>query len=161
MNIEKNSIERSSELFRSFWLVNHSMRQIIHKTATANDLSIPQYALLMTIAPYEEMTQKKLGNHTLFPKSTLSQAVDGLVQAELIYRHPVKDNRREMNLILSEKGKKLYETMSRQKGSIHQALELAIQTLTEEQYNGLLSTQQQIVMALDNEVNVQGEGHNG
>jgi DNA-binding MarR family transcriptional regulator len=157
MNHENKSIERSSELFRSFWRVNHSMRQFIHKTAMANDLSIPQYALLMTLAPKREMTQKQLGNKTHFPKSTLSQAVDGLVQLELITRHPVEENRREMQLTLSEKGKLLYETMRLQEGSIYLALESAIDTLTEKQYDEVLSVQLQIAIVLEKEAKEQGE----
>ena len=70
-------------------------------------LSIPQYSVLMTIAPRKGMTQKQIGEVLQIPKSTLSQAVDGLVQTGWIHRQSVEDNRREMQLSLSEKGKTL------------------------------------------------------
>lgn len=145
---KQQSFKRSSELFRSIWRLNQSMRSFVQKTALENDLSVPQYAVLMMVAPKKEITQKQLGNLMKFPKSTLSQAVDGLVQADLIMRHPVEDNRREMQLILSEKGKLLYEKIRNQKGSVHRALETAIDTLDENQFEQAIATLGQIATFL-------------
>jgi len=121
----------------------------VQRTALENDLTIPQYALLITLAPFEEMTQKQLGKATFFPKSTLSQAVDGLVQAELIHRNPVEDNRREMLLTLSAKGQLLYNKIQSQESSILQAFESATESLSEKQYDDLLTSQRQIITLLE------------
>ncbi|MBK3497089.1 MarR family transcriptional regulator [Viridibacillus sp. YIM B01967] len=157
MSSEKKSSIRSDELLHSFWHVSHSIRRIVHRTALANDLTVPQYALLITIAPFEEMTQKQLGKATFYPKSTLSQAVDGLVQAELIKRNPVEDNRREMQLTLSEKGRLLYDKMQLQESNIQQVFEKATQSLGVKQYDELLSTHLQIATFLEEEANEKGE----
>ncbi|MBS4190625.1 MarR family transcriptional regulator [Bacillus sp. FJAT-49705] len=157
MEIENQAFLRSSELFRTLWRVNLSMRRIVQKSAADNNLSVPQYAVLMTLTPRKEMTQKQLGTVMQFPKSTLSQAVDGLVQAGLINRHPVKENRREMQLIVSEKGKMLYETIKRKEGSIHHAFESAIDTLSVKQYDELLCSLRQIASFLENESEENGE----
>lgn len=160
MHFDQQSFMRSGELFRTIWRVNLSMRTMVQKTAMANELTTPQYAVLMTLAPYGELTQKELGQVMQFPKSTLSQAVDGLVQAGLVDRHPVKENRREMQLIVSEKGKLLFENMKRQEGSINHSFELAIDTLTAKQYEELLASLQQIASFLEEKSTEQGEGLN-
>ncbi|MFO1445224.1 MarR family transcriptional regulator [Bacillus sp. Bva_UNVM-123] len=157
MHDENQSLARSSELFRSIWRIQQSIRSFAQKTAIDNNLSIPQYALLMMLAPKREITQKKLGNIMKFPKSTLSQAVDGLVQANLIKRHPVEDNRREMQLILTDNGKQLYEKLKWQEGSIHQVLELAIASLNENQFEEAVSTLLQIAVFLEKESEKLGE----
>lgn len=105
----------SSEFLHSLWYLSRSLMRFVHKAALENDLSIPQYSLVLAIAPHKEMTQKQIGEKLQIPKSTLSQAVDGLVQAGWLYREPVQDNRREIQLILSEKGVALFEKMSAQK----------------------------------------------
>ncbi|MGE8203580.1 MarR family winged helix-turn-helix transcriptional regulator [Heyndrickxia sp. NPDC080065] len=133
------------------------MRKIFQKVASANNLSIPQFAVLMTIAPHKEMTQKQLGLVTHFPKSTLSQAVDGLVQAEMINRHPVEENRREMQLTLSEKGKKLHQIIQQQEGGFHHIFTSAVNKLSENQRNELLASLKHIAMFLEKEALEQGE----
>lgn len=148
MCYDQQSSSRSSELFRTMWRINQSMRYFVQKAALENDLSVPQYAVLMMVAPKKEITQKQLGHLMKFPKSTLSQAVDGLVQAGLMMRHPVEDNRREMQLILSEKGKLLYETMREQHGSVHLTLETAIDKLDENQFEEAIGTLNQIATFL-------------
>ena len=52
---------RSTKFLHTFWRVNRNMMRFIHKAALENELSIPQYSILMTIAPRKEMTQKQLG----------------------------------------------------------------------------------------------------
>jgi DNA-binding MarR family transcriptional regulator len=126
--------------------------RFVHTTALENDLSIPQYSVLMTIAPQKEMTQKQIGEVLQIPKSTLSQAVDGLVQTEWIHRKPVKDNRREMQLILSEKGVALFKKISSQKGSIHQTIDSAIGSLDEKQFEELQATLLHIADFLEKEM---------
>lgn len=154
---DNNHLElKSSTFLHSFWRVNRSMMRFVHKAASENDLSIPQYSVLMIIAPQREMTQKQLGEILQMPKSTLSQAVDGLVQNKWIQRQPVEDNRREMHLILSEKGISLFEQIKFQKDSIHQTLESVINTIDEEKFEELQSTFTHFADLLENETSTKG-----
>lgn len=140
-NISDN---KSSDFLHSFWRVNRNLMRIVHNTAQEYGLSIPQYSVLMIIAPRKEMTQKQLGEILQIPKSTLSQAVDGLVQTEWIHRQPVQDNRREMQLIISEKGNALFEKIS-----IHQTIETVINTIGSNQYEEFQNTLHQIAKLLE------------
>ncbi|TQR20288.1 MarR family winged helix-turn-helix transcriptional regulator [Psychrobacillus vulpis] len=151
---------KSSKFLHSFWQVNRSLMRYVHKTASENDLSIPQYSALMTIAPHKEMTQKELGEILQMPKSTLSQAIDGLVQADWLHRQPVQDNRREMQLMLTEKGAVLFKKVKLQKGSFHQTIDSAIDTLSEKQFEDLLSTLHHIAEFLENETIIKENSQN-
>lgn len=154
---DHNHLElKSSTFLHSFWRVNRSMMRFAHKTALENDLSMPQYSVLMIIAPQKEMTQKQLGEILQMPKSTLSQAVDGLVQSEWIQRKPVEDNRREMHLILSEKGISLFNQIKSHKNSIHQTLESIISTMDTKRYEELQATLTHIADLLESETHTKG-----
>lgn len=151
MGIKNDYETRTIEVLQSFHRVQQNMSRIFQKMAMDNHLSIPQLALLTKLAPHTKMTQKELGKETHIPKSTLSQAVDGLVLAGLIQRHPVENNRREMQLILSEKGKEFFATIWREEGSIHHAFDVALQTFTEKQCVDLITSLKQIAQCLEKE----------
>jgi DNA-binding MarR family transcriptional regulator len=156
MDSENQKFMRSVELLRSFASVQKSMMQFVQKTAAEHGISVPQYTILITMAPHKEMTQKNLGEKTFLPKSTLSQAVDGLVQAGWINRQPVEGNRREMQLSLSESGGTLLKAIHLQEGGVHQIVLEAIESLSEEQYNELLKAHLQIATHLETRAKEQG-----
>ncbi|UTE78544.1 MarR family winged helix-turn-helix transcriptional regulator [Rossellomorea sp. KS-H15a] len=137
------------QLLRSFSRVNKTMMRFVQKTAADNGLSVPQYTILVTIAPERELTQKTIGERTFLPKSTLSQAVDGLVQAGFLHRQQVEDNRREMLLSLSHQGEAMLKGIHKQEGSIHQLTAGAVETLSEEEFAGLLEAHERIADYFD------------
>ncbi|WP_406687781.1 MarR family winged helix-turn-helix transcriptional regulator [Rossellomorea vietnamensis] len=147
--MENQQITPALQLLRSFSRVNKTMMRFVQKTAADNGLSVPQYTILVTIAPEGELTQKTIGERTFLPKSTLSTAVDGLVQAGFLYRQQVEDNRREMLLSLSHQGETMLKGIHKQEGSIHQLTEGAVETLSEEEFAGLLEAHERIADYFD------------
>ncbi|UOQ45435.1 MarR family winged helix-turn-helix transcriptional regulator [Halobacillus salinarum] len=147
----KDHLPRGIQLLRGFARLNNNLTRFAQKTASMNDLSVPQYIILITIAPQKEMTQKVVGEKTFLPKSTLSQAVDGLVQAGLLYRKQVEENRREMLLSLSNHGEELLSNIHRQEGSIHQVAESAVQSLSEQQFEDFMATLQQMAVFFEDQ----------
>lgn len=158
MESENQRIMRSTQLLRSFWNVQKNLMRFVQKTAIENGLSVPQYSVLMAIAPHKEMIQKSLGEKSFLPKSTLSQAVDGLVQAGWLNRQQVEGNRREMQLSLSEKGELFIKTIHLQEGSVHQIFQSAVESLTEKQCEELLQANLHIATYLEVHATEQGEG---
>jgi DNA-binding MarR family transcriptional regulator len=146
---ENQELMRSIQLLRSFWSVQKNIMRFVQKSAVENGLSIPQYSILMTIILEKEMTQKNVGEKTFLPKSTLSQAVDGLVREGLLNRQQVEDNRREMLLSLSEKGVSRIKAIHLQEGGIHQKFQSVVESLTERQYKELLIAHNQITTYLE------------
>jgi DNA-binding MarR family transcriptional regulator len=157
MENEDQKLMRAIQLLRSFWNVQKNLVRFIQKTAVENGLSVPQYTILMMIAPNKEMTQKKLGEKTFLPKSTLSQAVDGLVQTGLLSRQQVKGNRREIQLSLSEQGETLLKAIHLQEGGIYQIFQSAVESLADQQYKDLLGAHLQISTYLEAQAVEQGE----
>ncbi|MDM5199407.1 MarR family transcriptional regulator [Fictibacillus enclensis] len=149
MEFETLHATRSVQLLRSFWNVQKNIMRIVQRTAADNGLSVPQYTILTAMILHKELTQKNLGEKTFFPKSTLSQSVDALVREDLLHRQPVEDNRREIQLSITEKGKKLLKTIHEQKDGIHQAIGEAVQGLEDDQFHNLLKTHLHIAQHLE------------
>ncbi|MFK2826191.1 MarR family transcriptional regulator [Bacillus sp. B190/17] len=149
MDYYSQKFMRSIQLLRSFSNVQKNMMRFIQKTAADNDLSVPQYTILMAIASHKKMTQKSVGEKTLLPKSTLSQAVDGLVQAGWLNRQQVEGNRREIELTISEQGEAFVKMMHAQEGGIHQVFQSAVELLTDKQYEELLDVHEKISNCLE------------
>ncbi|CEG23881.1 DNA-binding transcriptional repressor MarR [Planococcus massiliensis] len=141
---------KSAQLLRSFAGIHRNMIRYVQKTAADHGLSMPQYTILMALARTAEMTQKKIGKKTMLPKSTLSQAVDGLVRDGLIDREQVEGNRRETLLSLSPLGAELIEKIHQHEGGVHQVFQEVTESLTDEQYEKLLEVHQQINEKLTN-----------
>ncbi|MDM5309482.1 MarR family winged helix-turn-helix transcriptional regulator [Peribacillus frigoritolerans] len=153
----EKQLMRSVQLLRSFWNVQKNIMRFVQKTAAENGLTVPQYSILMTITLYKETSQKNVGEKTFLPKSTLSQAVDGLVRGGLLHREHVEGNRREIQLSITDKGKNLLKTIHFHEGSIHQVFQTAIEMLSEEQFEELLKTHLKITNILEAQATEQGE----
>ncbi|MCP3764691.1 MarR family transcriptional regulator [Domibacillus sp. A3M-37] len=149
MESENQKLMRSTQVLHSFAGVQNIMMRFIQKSAVENGLSVPQYSILMTLIFCKEMTQKNVGEKTFLPKSTLSQAVDGLVREGFLKRQQVEGNRREVLLSLSEKGITRIRTLHLQEGGIHQVFQSVLESLTEQKVDDLLETHQQITASLE------------
>lgn len=149
MNNENQNLTRSIQLLRSFSNVQKNMMRFVQKSAVENGLSIPQYTILMTIIIHKEMTQKNVGEKTFLPKSTLSQAVDGLVREGLLDRQQVEGNRREILLSLSEKGFARIKEIHMQENGIHQIFQSVADSLSDSQFENLIGTHEHITAQLE------------
>lgn len=140
MKSDNEKLIRSTQLLRSFWRVQKNIVRFVQKTAVENGLSVPQYTVLMTIILHKEMTQKMVGEQTFLPKSTLSYAVDRLVQEGFLSRQQVKGNRREMQLSITNEGEAFLKKIHLQDGGVHQLFQAAMEQLTDKQYEELLES---------------------
>lgn len=143
MNDQKE-MDASMQLMLSFAHVQKNMVRFIQKSAMEKGLSIPQYSILMTIISCKEMTQKNIGEKTFLPKSTLSQAVDGLVKEGYLDRRQVEDNRRETLLALSPTGQALVDELHLQEDGLHQVFKAASEQFTNDQVAELLDAHRKI-----------------
>src|SRR5699024_12404678 len=82
---EKN---RQMILTQSFWQLQKAIMTQVKQTAVDNDLSVPQFTILLMMQQKGQMPQKKLQARTHFPKSTLRHAIDGLVQDGILKINP-------------------------------------------------------------------------
>ncbi len=148
METEQKEPVRSTAMMQSFWNVQRHLVRAAHQTAQENGLSLPQFHSLMTIAPRSPITQKELATHTHLPKSTLSQSIEGLVQAEWVIRETNPDNRREVVLRLSDHGRQFVETIKRQEAGMQQRLEHVLDQIDPVVFEQMLQTHAQIAEGL-------------
>lgn len=155
--MKNKDLPRDIRLLYSFLNINKNLARLVSRTAANNGLTVPQFTVLMMVAPHKKMTQKLIGEKMFMPKSTLSQAVDGLVKAGLIQRRPVEGNRRELELTLSTKGEEFIKELPQQDGSVAKLFKKACDTLSEKQYEDLLELHTLIVHTLEMEQGEQGK----
>lgn len=141
---EEHGVAGYMQLMLSFAEVQKNMLRIIQKSAVEAGLSIPQYSIIMTLFRCSGITQKAMAEKTFLPKSTLSQAVDGLVKEGYVTRQPMICDRREMGLELSGAGGALAEKIHRQEDGLHRMFEKASWQFTEQQLEELITAHQMI-----------------
>src|SRR5699024_12353021 len=119
--------DRQMVLTQSFWQLQKAIMTQVKQTAVDNDLSVPQFTILLMMQQKGQMPQKKLQARTHFPTSTLRHAIDGLVQDGILERTRVKGNGREMDLSISERGIALCDQMRSQHNSGHVRFKEAVE----------------------------------
>ncbi|MUV36942.1 hypothetical protein JNUCC1_00746 [Lentibacillus sp. JNUCC-1] len=149
MNKDHQESNRPSQLMHSFWQLQKAIMGQVKQTAMDNALSVPQFAIMILMRHKKEMPQKKLQARTHFPKSTLSHAIEGLVQAEILTRTHVEGNRREMVLSLSAHGQTLLQEMTAQENGVHNRFKNAVESFSDEEFSALIDMHQHIISYFD------------
>src|SRR5699024_11272667 len=85
---------RQMVLTQSFWQLQKAIMTQVKQTAVDNDLSVPQFTILLMMQQKGQMPQKKLQDQKNFPKITLSHAIDSSVQHGMLERTHVQDKTR-------------------------------------------------------------------
>ena len=67
-------------------------------------LSIPQFDVLSTLTEREGMTQQELAGRLYVTKGNVSGLIDRLVEADLVERRPIPEDRRSHALHLTQSG---------------------------------------------------------
>src|SRR5699024_7355310 len=116
----------------------------VNKTKLKHNLSVPKFTIIVMMQNKKKIAQKQQQARTHYPKSTLSYAIEGLVQDDLLNRQYAEGNRREVDLILSEQGKALLKKMKNEENGVHLKFKNAVNSFSEEQFNDLLNLHQQI-----------------
>ena len=70
-------------------------------------LSVPQFDVLSTLTEREGMSQRELAERLYVTKGNVSGLIDRLVEAKLVERHSIPEDRRSHALHLTDEGKRL------------------------------------------------------
>lgn len=92
--------------------------------------------ILNAIQQTENCTQKQICEKTLLPKQTVNNVVTGFFKSGYIELRELPENRRVKTIHLTEEGRQYADTLI---PHIHRADRLAMEALTEEQQDTLLS----------------------
>ncbi|HHW61209.1 MAG TPA: winged helix-turn-helix transcriptional regulator [Syntrophomonadaceae bacterium] len=75
-------------------------------------VSIPQSFILYTLLEEDGSTLKEIGTKTLIDSSSMTVLVDKLERDDLVERHLDSQDRRAIRVFITEKGKKVAESVS-------------------------------------------------
>lgn len=158
MDENNPKLEQTIEVLRSFWRIQRNFGRWGQESIKNSNLSMPQFLILQTIFPVQVISQKSLGERLLFPKSTLSASVDGLVTLGFLKRSVPEENRREVQLELTEAGREQILLMYNEPNGVYQKMMGVLSLLSAESIHTLLALHQQLYeLMIDTETTENGE----
>jgi MarR family transcriptional regulator, organic hydroperoxide resistance regulator len=102
-------MKQAAEVVHSFTRVSQMLMKFTQQNAAALGLTVAQMGILNTISLKPGITLKEVTEKLLLPKSSVSVAVDDLVNSGLVERRSSAGDRREINLSATEQGMKLFK----------------------------------------------------
>lgn len=117
------------------------------ENASSLGLTVPQLSILNTIRLKPNLTLKNITEELSLPKSTVSTALDGLVNLGLVERKTSQEDRREINLKVTTKGKQLSQK-SIENSSSYRAMAFTLESLPKEDIESLLRIHHDLLVYL-------------
>ena len=107
MDYNDFKVKQAVEVVQSFMMISKTLAKYTQQNADSLGLTLQQLAILNTIYSSPLITLKQITEKLLIPKSTTSVSVEELVNLGLVERKSSEEDRREINLILTDKGKEI------------------------------------------------------
>lgn len=104
MDYNDLKVKQAAEVVQSFMMISKTLAKYTQKNAESLGLTLQQLGVLNTIYSYPLITLKEITEKLFIPKSTASVNVEELVNLGLVERKSSEKDRREINLILTDKG---------------------------------------------------------
>lgn len=140
------TIEEKTRAFCNAW---QSISMIYEDYARKSGISYNSLYILNAIQQIKDCTQKQICEKTLLPKQTVNNVITAFYKNGYIELREFPENRRIKTIHLTEKGKKYAGELI---PHIHQADKVAMNALTEEQQDTLLSLMDTYVSAFRKEM---------
>ena len=147
MDYTDAKVKQAGEVVQSFMEISRVLTKFTSQNAESLGLTLQQMGILNTISAFPEITLKEITEKLNIPKSTVSVNVESLVNLELIDRKTTEEDRREIHLASTPKGKKLSEKSS-QNAPSYRAMILALEKMAEEDIHVLITTHKELLKDL-------------
>lgn len=149
MNYNDPNVKQAGEIVQSFMTISRVLTKLASQNAESLGLTLQQMGILNLISANPEITLKEITDKLKIPKSTVSINVDNLVNLELINRKIINENRREIHLTSTSKGKELTKRSS-QNALSYRAMILALEKIPKEDIQVLITTHKELLKHLQN-----------
>ncbi|WPC40134.1 MarR family winged helix-turn-helix transcriptional regulator [Clostridium sp. JS66] len=149
MDYNDPNVKQAGEIVQSFMMISRVLTKLASRNAESLGLTLQQMGILNLISANPEITLKEITDKLKIPKSTVSINVDNLVNLELINRKIINENRREIHLTSTPKGKELTKRSS-QNALSYRAMILALEKIPKEDIQVLIRTHKEILNHLQN-----------
>lgn len=140
------TIEEKTRAFCNAW---QSISMIYEDYARKSGISYNSLYILNAIQQIKDCTQKQICEKTLLPKQTVNNVVTAFYKNGYIELREFPENRRIKTIHLTEKGRQYADKLI---PHIHQADKVAMEVLTEEEQDTLLSLMDTYVSAFRKEM---------
>ncbi|WP_434509900.1 MarR family winged helix-turn-helix transcriptional regulator [Desulfitobacterium sp. AusDCA] len=144
MDYNNHKVKQAGELVQSFMAIVGALTRFSSQNADSLGLTLQQMSILNIVSSFPEITLNEITDKLNLPKSTVSVNVDNLVNLELIDRKINKEDRREIHLTSTPKGKEL-SIKSSQNALSYRAMILALEKIPEEDVQILIRTHKELL----------------
>lgn len=144
MDYSDFKVKQAGEIVQSFMDISKVLTKLTCQNAESLGLTLLQMGILNLISASPEITLKEITDKLNISKSTVSVNVDNLVNLELIDRKVIKEDRREIHLTSTPKGKALSKKSS-ENASSYRAMIFALDKIPKEDIDVLIRTHKEIL----------------
>jgi MarR family transcriptional regulator, organic hydroperoxide resistance regulator len=117
------------------------------RLATVHNLTQAEFRCMRLFGTDESVNNKKIAERMNLSPSRLTRIIDGLVEKEYIVREIDPDDRRNMRVMLSRRGKHLVNQLNKAYVQIHNEI---LQDIDTSQHEPLIIAMQHLLEALEN-----------
>jgi len=104
MDYNDLKVKQAAEVVQSFMKISKTLAKYTQQNANSLGLTLQQLGVLNTIYSSPLITLKEITEKLFIPKSSASVCVEELVNLGLVERKSSEEDRRQINLILTDKG---------------------------------------------------------
>jgi len=117
------------------------------RLATIHNLTQAEFRCLRLFGTDESVNNKKIAERMNLSPSRLTRIIDGLVEKEYILREIDPEDRRNMRVMLSKRGRQLVNQLNKAYVQIHSEI---LQDIEVSQHEPLIVAMQHLLEALEN-----------
>jgi DNA-binding MarR family transcriptional regulator len=144
MDYNNPKVMQAGEVVQSFMAISRVLTKLASQNAESLGLTLQQMGILNTINAYPDITLKEITDKLNLPKSTVSVNVDSLVNLGLIDREITEENRREIHLTSTSKGKEKSKESSQNALSYRDMIS-ALERISEEDVYALIRIHKELL----------------
>jgi DNA-binding MarR family transcriptional regulator len=148
MDYNDENVKKAVEVLQSFLAVTKTTTKFTQQNAESLGLSLLQLGIVNHLNSTPGLTLKELTQKLQSSKSTVSINVDGLVEIGYVKRQPSSDDRREVNLFLTDEGEEVSKKSIKNAYS-YRAMILALEKMEDKDVNQLLNLHNQLLSHLE------------
>lgn len=112
MSIDNDTHDvRTSSLGWMIQRISGQLDKAMEQRLSAHDLTLQQFAVLMTALEYDGLTQSEIGGHFGMPAYTISRAIDHLEKIDLLERRAHPTSRRSHTIHATDRGRDLSQSL--------------------------------------------------
>lgn len=122
MSVQKTTAKLEDKLVWVVARVNHQLEQTLAERLSSRGLPVEQYWILQALCEKGPTAVSQLAEMAHAGRPNTTKILDRMVAAGLVFRAPDHTDRRRINIVATDEGRKLFEDTAQIAPEIEQAL---------------------------------------